>query len=193
MARRNFRRAIQAFALIGALSLAPAPAQVQTQGQVPVLNWGTSKPEFWFNNDEESAARAVRAWFAAWEAGNPLLLGSFTDQNVIFRRKSTDGLGRGRDNLMRQVCGDIGVRLNLTGLFVVGGDYDTGVVASWDKFDAAGNRTRMGSFFRVHNGLITEWMDSQVDGGSAAASNQNSLACQAVNTALRPPAPPSGN
>lgn len=205
MAQRNFARGIWASAVAGVLAVAmslgtavpvpalaqgPAPANGQARPQVPILTWGTSKPEFWFNPDEESAAQAVRAWFAAWEAGNPLLLGSFVDQNVIFRARSSDDLGHGRDNLMRQVCGYIGGRLNLTGLYVVGGDYDTGVITSWDKFDANGNRTRMGSFFRVQRGLITEWMDSQVDGGPAPAQNQNSAACQAVNAALPPPAAP---
>jgi len=199
----NYSWGLWASAVAGILGLAASFSPVaQAQGQpqnraganVPVLNWGTSKPEFWFNNEEESAARAVRAWFAAWEAGNPLLLGSFADPNVIFRRKSSDDLGHGRDSLMRGVCGYIGGRLNLTGLFVVGGDFDTGVITSWDKYDAAGNRTRMGSFFRVQNGLITEWMDTQLDTGEpAAAPNQNSGACQAVNAALGPAAAPTGN
>jgi hypothetical protein len=172
--------------------VAPARAQGQARTQAPPLTWGTSKPEFWYNDEEESAARAVRAWFAAWEAGNPLLLGAFVDQNVIFRGTSADDLGHGRDKLLRMVCGYIGGRLNLTGLFVVGGNYDTGVITSWDKYDAAGNRTRMGSFFRVHKGLITEWMDTQVDaGGPATAPSQNSAACQAVNAALGPAAPPA--
>jgi hypothetical protein len=172
--------------------VAPARAQGQAGAQAPVLTWGTSKPEFWFNAEEESSAQTVRAWFAAWEAGNPLLLGAFVDRNVIFRGKSSDDLRHGRDNLMRLVCGSIGGRLNLTGLFVVGGNYDTGVLASWDKYDGAGKRTRMGSFFRVQNGLITEWLDSQLDvAGSAAAPNQNSMACQAVNAALGPAAPPA--
>ena len=49
------------------------------------LTYGTSKPEFWFNPFEASAALAVRGWFAAWKAGDPLLLGAFVDQQVIFR------------------------------------------------------------------------------------------------------------
>ena len=46
----------------------------------------------------------------------------------------------------------------------------------------------MGSFFRVQNNLITEWLDTALDSpGFAGAGNQNSPACQAVNTALAPP------
>jgi hypothetical protein len=150
-----------------------------------VLPYGTSKPEFWFNPFEASAALAVRGWFAAWKAGDPLLLGAFVDQQVIFRGNSAADLGQGRDNLLRQICGYIGGRLDLTGLFVIGGDFDTGVITRWDAYDAAGTRTRMGSFFRVRNGLVVEWMDSAVDGTSPATrANPTSPACQAVNTAL---------
>ena len=190
MTRRTVARILSALASAGVLTLAtsfgaavhgqaPAPAQVPT--------YGTNKPEFWFNPFEESAARAVRGWFAAWKAGDPLLLGSFVDRNVIFRPNSAAGLQRGRDELLKLVCGYIGDRLNLTGLFVIGGDFDTGVITRWDKIDAGGKRTRMGSFFRVQNNLIVEWMDAALEPGGAATPNQNSEACQAVNAALAPP------
>jgi hypothetical protein len=172
---------------VGAAVQAQAPAQAPApaRAQVPVLTYGTSKPEFWFNPFEASAALAVRGWFAAWKAGDPLLLGAFVDQQVIFRGNSAADLGQGRDNLLRQICGYIGGRLDLTGLFVIGGDFDAGVITRWDAYDAAGTRTRMGSFFRVRNGLVVEWMDSAVDGTSPATrANPNSPACQAVNTAL---------
>jgi hypothetical protein len=159
---------------------APAPLPAAA-----VLTYGTSKPEFWFNPFEASAALAVRGWFAAWKAGDPLLLGAFVDQQVIFRGTSAADLGQGRDNLLRQICGYIGGRLDLTGLFVIGGDFDAGVITRWDAYDAAGTRTRMGSFFRVRNGLIVEWMDAAVEGTSPATrANPNAPACQAVNTAL---------
>jgi hypothetical protein len=161
------------------------PAQAPARAPVPVATYGTSKPEFWFNPFESSAALAVRGWFAAWKASDPLLLAAFVDQQVIFRGNSAADLGQGRDNLLRQVCGYIGGRLDLTGLFVIGGDFETGVITRWDAYDAAGTRTRMGSFFRVRNGLVVEWMDSAVDGTSPATrTNPNSPACQAVNTAL---------
>jgi ketosteroid isomerase-like protein len=173
----------------GTAASAPAPAQPAAPAPVSqVLSYGTSKPEFWFNPFEEEAARAVRGWFAAWKAGDPLLLGSFVDRNVIFRATSSADLGRGRDDLLKLVCGYIGDRLNLTSLFVIGGDFDTGVITMWDKVDAGGKRTRMGSFFRVQNGLIVEWMDAALEPGAAATVNQNSAACQAVNTALGPTA-----
>jgi hypothetical protein len=103
----------------------------------------------------------------------------------IFRGNSAADLGQGRDNLLRQICRYIGGRLDLTGLFVIGGDFDAGVITRWDAYDAAGTRNRMGSFFRVRNGLVVEWMDSAVDGTSPATrANPNSPACQAVTTAL---------
>ena len=161
------------------------PAQAPARAQVPVLTYGTSKPEFWFNPFEASAALAVRGWFAAWKAGDPLLLAAFVDQQVIFRGNSAADLGQGRDNMLRQICGYIGGRLDLTGLFIIGGDFDAGVITRWDAYDAAGTRTRMGSFFRVRNGLVVEWMDSAVEGSSPATrANPNSPACQAVNAAL---------
>jgi len=182
---------LSASAAAGVLALAVSfGAAVQAQAPAPpqVPTYGTSKPDFWFNPFETSAARAVRGWFASWKAGDPLLLASFVDQNVIFRPNSAADLGNGRDDLLRLICGTIGDRLNLTGLYVIGGDFDAGVITKWDKLDAAGKRTRMGSFFRVRNDLIVEWMDTQLDPGPAAAANQNSEACQAVNAALAPPA-----
>lgn len=175
---------------VGAAMQAQAPAQAAApaRASVPILTYGTSKPEFWFNPFEASAALAVRGWFAAWKAGDPLLLGAFVDRNVIFRPNSAADLGRGRDDLLKLVCGYIGGRLDLTGLFVIGGDFDTGVITRWDAYDAAGTRSRMGSFFRVQNGLIVEWLDTAVDGASPATrANPNAPACQAVNAALAPP------
>ena len=152
---------------------------------MPILTYGTSKPEFWFNPFEASAAQAVRGWFAAWKAGDPLLLAAFVDQRVIFRGNSDADLAQGRDNLLRQICGYIGGRLDLTGIFVIGGDFDTGAITRWDAYDAAGTRSRMGSFFRVQNGLVVEWMNSAVEGTSPATrANPNSPACQTVNAAL---------
>jgi hypothetical protein len=46
----------------------------------------------------------------------------------------------------------------------------------------------MGSFFRVQKGLVTEWMDAQLDGRPIAA-DPNSAACQKVNTTLAAFAP----
>lgn len=190
MTRPSIALILSASAAAAVLALAVTfGATVHAQSPAPpsVPTYGTSKPEFWFNPFEAAAARAVRGWFASWKAGDALLLGSFVDQNVIFRPNSAADLSRGRDNLMKLVCGYMGGRLNLTGLYVIGGDFDTGVITRWDALDAAGRRTRMGSFFRVRNDVITEWMDTQLDPGPAPAVNQNSEACQAVNVALAPP------
>ena len=194
MTRLTIGRILSASAAAGVLALATSfGAAVHAQAPAPpqVPTYGTNKPEFWFNPFEESAARAVRGWFAAWKAGDPLLLASFVDRNVIFRATSSADLGRGRDDLLKLVCGYIGDRLNLTSLFVIGGDFDTGVITRWDKVDAGGKRTRMGSFFRVQNGLIVEWMDAALEPGGSKPANQNSEACQAVNAALAPPAAPA--
>ena len=69
-------------------------------------------------------------------------------------------------------------------------DWNTLAIARWNKVDAAGNRTRMASFFRVQNGLVTEWMNTQLEGAApAAAANPNAPACQTVNTTLAAFAP----
>jgi hypothetical protein len=115
------------------------------------------------------------------------------NQNVGFRPDPASDLIRGRDNLLKNMCGYIGGRLELTDLYVVGGDYDTAVIARWNAYSVAGTRIPMGSFFRVQNGQIVEWMDTAVNGTSpAAAANPNSAACQTVNAALAPPAVPAG-
>ena len=195
MTRLTTGRILSASATAGLLALvvtfgAAVHAQAPAPPQVPT--YGTNKPEFWFNPFEEAAARAVRGWFASWKAGDALLLGSFVDRNVIYRPSSAAALSRGRDDLLRLVCGYMGDRLNLTGLFVIGGDFDSGVITRWDKVDARGTRTRMGSFFRVQNGLIVEWMDTALDPGTPTpTANPNSEACQAVNAALAPPAAPA--
>jgi hypothetical protein len=145
--------------------------------------YGTSKPEFWFNPDEQAAAQAVRAWFSAHQSGNPLLLGATVDQKVNFRATPADGLTPGRDELLKKICGVIGNRIDLKEIFVVGGDFDTSVLARWEKYGARGTVTRMGSFFRVQRGIIVEVMDSVLD-GDAPAANPDSPACKTVNDTI---------
>lgn len=161
-----------------------APAKLEpAQLQPAPPFYGTSKPQFWFNPDEASAARAVRAWFAAHQAGNPLLLGATVDRKVSFRPSPADGLSAGRDDLLKKVCGVIGHKVDVKELFVVGGDYDTAVLARWDQYGAKGKVTRMGSFFRVQGGVIVEAMDSVLDGDQPAA-DPKSEACNTVNATL---------
>ena len=173
--------------------LAPASPQVHPVTPEPafgMLGYGVTKLEDRFNAQEKAAAQTIRAWFAAWQAGNPLLLGAFADQKVDFRTTPASELVKGRDNLLRAVCGSIGGPLNLTDIYVIGADWNTLAIARWNKVDAAGNRTRMASFFRVQNGLVTEWMNTQLEGAApAAAANPNAQACQTVNTTLAAFAP----
>jgi len=174
---------------------APQPHPVAPQLGSGMLSYGVTKLESRFNAEEESAAQTVRAWFAAWQAGNPLLLGAFVDQKVDFRTSPASELVKGRDALLKTVCGTIGGPLNLTDIYVIGAYWNTMAIARWNKVDAAGNRTRMASFFRVQNGLITEWMNSQLEGAApAAAANQSSPVCQTVTTTLAAfaPAPAAG-
>ena len=149
-----------------------------------VLTYGTAKPERYWNVEEAQAAQAVRAWFAARQAGDALLLGSVVDQNVVFRPNAAAQFGKGRADLLRAVCGIFGGQQRLTKLFPIGSDFDTLVLT--ESVNAQGARTA--SLFRVQKGLITEWLDVVVEGASlAAAANPNS-ACQAVNAALGPAA-----
>jgi hypothetical protein len=157
---------------------APA-AQTMPAGQV--LPYGTAKHERYWNVEETQAAQAVRAWFAAKQAGDPLLLGAFVDQNVVFRISPAAQFAKGRDNLLRAVCGTIGDQQRLTKLFPIGSDFDTLVLT--ESVNSQGTRTA--SIFRVQKSLITEWMDVVVDAkGPAATANPGSAACHAVNTAL---------
>lgn len=170
------------------------PPQVHPVAAPPgfgMLGYGVAKIESRFNPGEAAAAQAVRGWFAAWQAGNPLLLGAFVDQSMDFRPTPTSELVKGRDALLRSVCATMGGQLSLTGLHVIGDYFQTMVIARWDKIDAAGTRTRMGSFFRVRNGLIVEWMDTPLAGAAPVTANPNSAACQTVNTTLAalPPGP----
>ena len=149
--------------------------------------YATEKPEYFFNPFEESAAQAVRAWFASWQSGNPLLLGAFVDPKVTFRSRPSESLGHGRDNLLREVCGSLGGKRNLIDLFVIGGDYDAAVLTRWEETDTKGQVSHMSSFFRVQKGLIVEWSDMSDDAVSPAAKGAgNSDACRAVDTALHP-------
>jgi hypothetical protein len=99
---------------------------------------------YWFNR--MSRQRRRHAWFAARQAGNPLLLGAFVDMNVSFVP-----IRSGKGPPLSKICGN-GGRLGLTDLFVIGSDYDTAVITRWNNYDANGNRTQMGSFFRVRLG-----------------------------------------
>ncbi len=175
-------------------------SQIRPAGQT--LTYGTAKPERYWNAEEIQAAQAVRAWFAAKQAGDPLLLGAFVDQNVVFRIAPAGQFVKGRAALLRAVCGTIGGQRRLTRLYPIGSDFDTLVLT--ESVDGQGTRTA--SIFRVQKSLITEWMDVVVEsrGPTAPAANPNSPACQLVNTALPQPAgatlpaggrggPPAGN
>ncbi len=161
-----------------------APA-TETRPAGQVLTYGTAKPERYWNVEEMQAAQAVRAWFAARQAGDALLLGAFVDQNVAFRANAAAQFDKGRAALLRTVCGIFGGPQRLTKLYPIGSDFDTLVLT--ESVNGQGSRTA--SLFRVQKSLITEWMDVVVEAkGPAAAANQNSEACQAVNAALAPPA-----
>ena len=153
-------------------------AQARPVGPLP---YGTAKHERYWNVEEQQAAQAVRAWFAAKQAGDPLLLGAFVDQNVVFRTSPAEKFGKGRENLLRTVCPTIGGQQRLTKLFPIGSDFDTMVLA--ESINNQG--TRVASIFRVQKSLITEWMEVVVDAqGLALAANPNSAACRAVNSAV---------
>jgi hypothetical protein len=126
----------------------------------------------------------VRGWFAARQAGDALLLGSYVDQNVVFRPSPSVPFGKGRTELLRTVCQTFRGQQRLTKLFPLGMDFDTLVLT--ESVDSNGTRTA--SLFRVQKGLITEWVDTVVESkGPAPAANANSPACQAANTVLPPP------
>ncbi len=149
---------------------APA-AQTRSAGQI--LPCGTAKPERYWNVEEMQGAQVVRAWFAAREAGDPLLLGAFVDQNVVFRTSPAAQFAKGRDNLLRAVCGTLGGQQRLTKLFPIGSDFDSLVLT--ESVNSHG--TRAASLFRVQKSLITEWMDVVVDAkGPAAVANPDSAA-----------------
>ena len=83
--------------------LAPASPQVHPVAPAPgfgMLGYGVTKLEDRFNAQEKSAAQTIRAWFAAWQAGNPLLLAAFVDQKVDFRTTSGERAREGP----RRVC-----------------------------------------------------------------------------------------
>ena len=159
------------------------------QPVLPTLNaglttYGTIKVESRANADEESTIQAIRAWFAARKANDPLLLAAFTDKNAVFRATSdAHSITNGRDALLKAICATMTGSLDLTDLYVVGSDFDRAGIAQWTKTDAAGNSVPMGSFFRVQNGLVTEWLDAQL-GGSPVATDPNSVACQKVNSTI---------
>ena len=179
----------------GGAGIAEACKKYPIAGQLPatqaravgqVLTYGTAKQERYWNVEEAQAAQAVRAWFAARQAGDPLLLGAFVDQNVAFRTNPAAKFTKGRAALLRAVCGSFGGQQHLTKLFPIGSDFDTLVLT--ESVDSQGSRTA--SLFRVQKSLITEWVDVVVEAkGPAAAANPNSAACRAVTNALTPSAP----
>jgi hypothetical protein len=178
---------------LGFAGLASAQIPVPASGIIPESmkpqTYGTNKPEYWMNAEERQAAQTVRAWFAAWQAGDPLLLGAFVNRNVIYRTDPKGEIFRGRDTLLKEVCGHIGGRLDLTELYVVGADFEQSVIARWNKVSANGAITKMGSHFRVQQGLVVEWLDVQLE-GTPTAANANAAACARLNTALAATAAP---
>ena len=165
----------------------PAAEVDTTRGAAPVhtLSYGTAKPQQVWNAEETQAAQTVRAWYAAMQAGNPLLLAAFIAPDVVSRTSPASDLVRGNDALLRSVCGIMGGRLELKELYPIGADFSTTVLTEVTRFDANGQPMRVAGFFRVQRGLIVEWMDSVVEAsGPAAAANPNSAACQTVNATL---------
>ena len=194
---RSSRRTMTVGVLVAATVCGGAVAP--TLAALP-YGYGTTKPEYFFNVEESSAAQTVRSWFAAWMSGDPLLLAAFVDQNVIFRSDPADEIGSGRENLLKKVCGSLGDKRKLIDLFVIGGDYDSSVITRWEATNAQGNVTHMGSFFRVQKGLVVEWYDvpndpvgtaaTKAQGRNAAAAPaaaRNAAACQAVDAAFSQP------
>jgi hypothetical protein len=169
----------QAFRLPGPTAQPPGPKLAI--GMVP---YGTVKDEGRMNAEEVTALHAIRAWFAARKANDPLLLASFTDKNAVFRATSdAHSITNGRDAMLKAICATMGGSIDLTDVYVIGSDFNASAIARWTRTDAAGNSVPMGSFFRVKNGVIREWMDAQLDGAPIAA-NPNTAACQKVNTTL---------
>ena len=163
----------------------PGSARTAAPARPTLPAYTTSKPEFFFNTEEEQAAQAVRAWFAARKSGDPLLLGAFVDQQVNFRPSPAADLTPGRDNTLKAICGYIGNRLELHDLFVIGGNYDSAVLTRWDSYNADGRATKMGSYFRVHNGHIVEVFDSVLDGTDPATeARANAAACKTINNRI---------
>ena len=165
----------------------PAAEVDTTGGAAPVhtLSYGTAKPQQVWNVEEIQAAQTVRAWYAAMQAGNPLLLASFIAPDVVSRTSPASDLVRGNDALLRSVCGTMGGRLELKELYPIGADFSTTVLTEATRFDANGQPMRVAGFFRVQRGLIVEWMDSVVEAsGPGVPANPNSAACQTVNATL---------
>jgi hypothetical protein len=165
--------------------VAGAPPVPRTRPAGAYLTYGTAKPERYWNVEETQGAVAVRNWFAAWQAGDALLLGGVVDPNVVYRTAGSNDFVKGRANLLRGVCGLIGGQRRLTELYPIGADFDTLLLA--ETVTAQG--TRYASLFRVQKNLVTEWIDTAVEGPAPAAANANSTGCQAVNAALPAPAP----
>lgn len=143
------------------------------------LTFGTAQPERYWNVEEIQAAQTIRAWFGAWQAGDPVLLGNFADPEVVFRTKADMDIVKGRDALLPAICGTVGDQ-RLTELFLIGGDFDT--LALTESIGNDGTRTA--SLFRVQNSLVTEWLSVVVEAGTGPAVAADPAACEAVDAAL---------
>lgn len=163
----------------------PAPNQPTPDVEFATpVTWGTNYPEFLFNPEETAAVAAVRGFFAGRKAADPNLLGSFLDSGANGRPNPKDSLIKGRDPVLQNICGILGndtITLNAT--YVVGADYNQAVLVDWTNKAADGTESTMASFFRLKDGKIVEWMDSNVDGPGPVA-DANSAACQSVNARI---------
>ena len=174
----NVAEACRKYPLPRAAASAPlVPAGPSAQ----MPTYATSKPEQFWNAEEIQAAQAVRSWFGSWQAGDPLLLGAFLDQNVVFRANAAAPLVKGRADMLRAVCGSIGGPRRLVELYPLGSDFDTMVLTE----SVTANGARIASMFRVQHNLITEWLDVVVEAPNGApAANPSAPACQVLNSAL---------
>jgi hypothetical protein len=148
-----------------------------------LLSYGVSKSEAWFNVEEAQAALAIRGFFAARQANNPQLLAAFVDENATFRASLDGNVLEGRDALLKSICQVMGGTVEFKDLYLIGADFQTTAIARWERKGVDGSASTMASFFRVQKGLITEWMDSAVDGAIPVAE-PNSAACRSINATL---------
>ena len=151
---------------VEACSFLDDPAwEPQPNVEAPETAYATRKPEGVWSEAERDAAQAVRAWVHAMSTGDPADRAQFMDEDVAWRADPSQPLQRGRDGFVETLSntGD-GASGRLLELYVVGGDWDTSVLAlRVDDGDAP-----VAVFFRVQDGLIVEWLDAPAGPGAAA-------------------------
>jgi limonene-1,2-epoxide hydrolase len=135
----------------------------------PVDAQATGKAPSSYNQQEREAVEVVKGWINAWKTYDIAKLMSFMSDDLIYRADDSEPLQHGKDGFetMARRVGPSWCGMDLQEIFVVGGEWDTVVLAKRIDYFPGGRggpfqgiAVPVAAMFRIKNGKIMEWLDA---------------------------------